>query len=171
MPTQTGDFDLQALYAALDAQRTARGLTWHQAATAISQQFWDSAATPISASTLTGMRGRRFVEGDGVVQMLRWLNRSPESFMPGNDETAGAPWPPVGSRQILRFDARAIAAALDEKRHQQSLTWAKLAREVGASAPGLAALATGGRVAFPEVMRVLRWLGRPAAEFMRAADS
>ncbi len=38
------------------------------------------------------------------------------------------------------------------------------------AASGLTRLAKGGRVAFPHVMRITRWLGRPAATFTRASD-
>jgi hypothetical protein len=77
------DFDVDALYEALDAQRCARAMSWEQAARAISAQFRDAPSRPLAPSTLTGMRGRSVLEGDGVLQMLRWLGRAPESFVPG----------------------------------------------------------------------------------------
>src|SRR4051812_21369707 len=77
----SADFDLAALYDALDAQRRARGLTWAAATREIN--CFSTAGHPMSASTITGVKSRAIVEGDGVLQMLLWLGRSPESFVPG----------------------------------------------------------------------------------------
>ena len=104
--------------------------------------------------------------------MLRWLNRSPESFMPGykESETGDATLPAVPPGAILRFDAKAIYAALDAQRTERKLTWQQIADEIGGiRVGGLTRLAKGGRVAFPEVMRIFRWLGRSAASFTRAS--
>ena len=166
------DFDIDALYQALDAERRARGLSWQRLALEISSQFDESRATAISPGTLSGMRKRRVIEGDGVLQMLRWLDRTPESFVPG-DGTSSSPdatLPAVGRNSILRFDARAIHAALDARRDQRGMTWKQVAAEIGGlNASSLTRLAKGGRVGFPDVMRVVRWLGRPAASFTRAS--
>ncbi len=165
----TGDFDIAALYAALDAQRRARGLSWQEAARQVSRQF-DRTAPRVSASTLTGLRSRAVVEGDGVLQMLRWLERSPESFVPGMEER-GRPLPDAAPHQILRFDTRAIHAALDTQRLARGLTWKQLAEQIGGCAPAtLAHLAAGGRTSFPLVARIARWLGRPMASMTRPAD-
>jgi len=63
-------FDTQALYDALEAQRTARGLTWTDVAR----------ETGVSTSTLTGTRRGGRLEVDGVLSMARWLGRTVESF-------------------------------------------------------------------------------------------
>jgi hypothetical protein len=165
------DFDVGALYEALDAARRARGLSWAQLAREISAQFGRTGLGPIAASTLSGMRARRFVEGDGVLQALRWLNRTPESFVPGHMPAANEVMPHVESDRILRFDAIAIYKAMDAQRATRGLTWRRVADEIGGVAPGgLTRLANGGRVGFPEVMRICRWLGRPAATFTREAS-
>jgi len=167
----TGDFDVEALHDALDAARLARGLSWAQLAREISAQFSRTGLSPIAAATLSGMRGRRFVEGDGVLQALRWLNRTPESFVPGHTPAANEVLLNVESDRILRFDAIAIYKALDAQRTARGLTWPEVAREIGRVAPGgLTRLANGGRVGFPEVMRIFRWLGRPAASFTRESS-
>lgn len=167
------DFDVAALYAALDAARQARGLSWPELAGEISEVFSRSLATPISPSTLTGMRNRTVVEGDGVLQMLLWLKRTPESFVPGYQESRGVSLtlPSAGRDRILRFDAAAIHAALDARRVERGLTWARVAAEIGGfNAAGLTRLAKGGRVGFPSVMRIARWLDRPAASLTRASS-
>jgi transcriptional regulator with XRE-family HTH domain len=63
-------FDAQALYAALDAQRQARNLTWQQLAGEIG----------VSASTMTHTRKGGRMEVDGMLAMVRWLGRTVESF-------------------------------------------------------------------------------------------
>ena len=165
------DFDLGALYVALDAQRLARGLSWQQAAREISGQLSRVPARPISPSTLTGLRNRATIEGDGVLQMLRWLQRTPESFVPGSEEAASARLPDVGPAQILRFDTRKLYAALDARRIERGLTWTQVANEIGGlTAPSLTRFSQGGRTGFPQVIRIARWMGRPVAYFTRASD-
>ena len=165
--TRSDDFDLKALYAAMDAQRHARGLTWAQAAREISRQPAGSSRVGISTSTVTGIRTRSIVEADGVLQMLRWLNRTPESFVPGHPLSGGADsrLPNVAENQTLRFDTKRLHASLDQQRRERSLTWAQVANEVGVAATSLTHLAHGGRTNFPQIIRIARWLGRPAAHF------
>jgi hypothetical protein len=165
------DFNVDALYDALDAARRARGLSWAQLAQEVSEQFGRTGSRPIAASTFSGMRGKRVLEGDGVLQALRWLNRTPESFVPGHTPAANEVLPHVESDRILRFDAVAIYKALDAQRATRGLTWPQVADGIGGLAPGgLTRLANGGRVGFPEVMRIFSWLGRPAASFTREAS-
>ena len=63
-------FDAAALYEAMNAQRTARTLSWADVAR----------ETGVSVATLkrTALGGR--LEVDGVLAMVRWLGRSVESF-------------------------------------------------------------------------------------------
>jgi hypothetical protein len=162
------DFDLTALYEALDAQREARALTWQEVARQVSRRSDHAARRGVSASTITGIRTRGVVEGDGVLQMLLWLERTPESFVPGHplsdNEATALPRPEPG--QVLRWNARALHAALDTRRLERGLTWKQVASEIGGCAPAsLTRLAKGGRVAVPAVMRIVCWLDRPAARF------
>ena len=153
-----GDFDLVALQTALDARRTALDLSWADV----------GAALGVSPGTLRSLGVRRRAEGDGVLRMVAWLRRSPESFVPERSPgSGGVPLPP--SPRTLRFDARALYSALDAWRAARGLTWREVAAasRVG-SASGLTRLRAGGRVMFPEIMRVLAWLGAPAARFVRA---
>jgi hypothetical protein len=170
---QNLDFDLQALYAALDDKRQALSMTWSDVARAISIRHSETPGSSISASTITGIRHHRQVEADGVLQMLHWLDRTPESFgAEGNtEEKLSALLPPIEPQQTLRFDVSVIYAALEAKRTSKDLSWKEVAQEIGGCAPGsLTRLAKGGRVWFPHVMRVIRWTGKSASEFMRASD-
>src|SRR6185295_3414637 len=80
--TRQTDFDLAALHHALDAQRQARGITWEKLVREINRNR-ASGVHPIARSTVAGLPTKAVAEGDGILQMLRWLNRSPESFVPG----------------------------------------------------------------------------------------
>lgn len=170
MVSRSGDFDLRALYDALEEQRRARGLTW----ATVTDQVNRHRTTPrlISQSTITSLKSTRVSEGDGILQMLLWLGRTPESFVPGIAD-ADAPrfrLPDLTTGQILRWDTTALFAALDARRRERGLTWAEVAREVGGVTPGmLTSLSTGPRVGFPRVMRLVRWLDRSAVTFTRIA--
>ncbi len=167
------EFDVEALYLALDAQRCSRGLSWQQVARELRACFADVPARPISPSTLSGMRSRRVVEGDGVLQMLRWLDRTPESFVPSNEQVTerSASLPEVGKDRIIRFDTRAMYVALETQRAERGMTWKQVAAEIGGLQPAsLTRLKKGGRVAFPTVMRIVTWLERPAASFVRSSE-
>jgi hypothetical protein len=155
-----GDFDLRALHAALDARRTALGLGWAALA----------AELGVSAATLRGLGTRRTAEGDGVLRAVAWLGRSPESFVPGAEsETVEAARLAIPAAGALRFDARALYAALEAERRTRGMTWREVTAASGAGSPAaLTRLQAGGRVTFPDVMRLLAWLGAPAAQFVRA---
>ena len=100
------DFDVDALFAALDEQRQARGLSWQAMAREVNGPFATTTSRPITASTISGMRGKRAIEGDSVLQQLRWLNRTPESSVPGGTGVAeeDCALPSVSPNRILRFD-------------------------------------------------------------------
>ena len=116
----TGEFDIGALYAALDAQRNARGISWQQVAREINAGFDGMPLRPVSASTLRTMREHPVVEGDGVLQILLWLNRTPESFVrPVRQPATNAALPEVGPGKILRFDTSSLHAALDATANRQ----------------------------------------------------
>src|SRR5262249_2247717 len=101
--------------------------------------------------------------------LLRWLDRTPESFLP-DPPWYGAGLPRAPRERILRVDAAKLHAALDAQRGARGLTWAALARQLGLGASSLTRLAQNGRLAFPPVMRLPGWLGRPLAEFTRVSD-
>ena len=164
------DFDLRALYDALDAQRIARGISW--AALAREVNRFRAGGHPVAASTITGLRVTRVGEGDGILQMLLWLGRTPESFVPGVADPSAPRFrlPALTREQVLRWDTPALFSALNEQRQERGLTWAEVAGEIGGCTPGmLTNLSKGGRVGFPHVMRLVRWLDRPAVTFTRSA--
>lgn len=64
-------FDTKALYAALETERLARGLSWQQVAEAIG----------VSASTMTRTRAGGRLEVDGMLAMVTWLGLPVEYFV------------------------------------------------------------------------------------------
>src|SRR5215475_2221646 len=72
------DFDIAALHSAIDEQRTRRKLSWKAVAIEVNHTGERFAIHPISPSTISGLKNKRWgVEGDRVLQMLLWLDRSP----------------------------------------------------------------------------------------------
>ncbi len=164
------DFDMHALHAALDAERRARHLTWIELAAEINEPFRGISSLPISVTTIRNMLAKRSVTGTVVLQILRWLGRTPESFLSGRhvEPAASETLPVAGSSRILRFDTRALHAALSAERIRQGMTWKQVASEIPGFTEGmLTSLAAGPLIGFPRVMMITQWLGFPAASFVR----
>lgn len=64
-------FDAHVLFAALDAQRRARNMTW----TAVASEIG------VSASTLRRTERGGRMEVDGMLAMVRWLGQPAEAFV------------------------------------------------------------------------------------------
>src|SRR5580698_6841931 len=118
-------FDMNTLHAALDAERRARGLSWTELAAEINEPFRGTTSLPISVSTIRNMHTKRSVTSAVVLQILRWLGRTPESFLSGRSfpSTVSEMLPVAGPSRILRFDTRAMHAALNAERVQRGMTW------------------------------------------------
>ena len=173
------EFDGQALYAALDAKRRAEGLSWTGAAQAIWDVSWALNAArdargltnhPLSPSTLRSLGRRRDTSCQHALFFLRWLERTPESFLAGAGAAQGKPLPACGPDRRPRWDLKALHAGLNEARTARGLTWAQTARELRCQPGQLTGLktarfATGMALA----MRITQWVGRPAADFVYRA--
>jgi hypothetical protein len=173
------EFDGKALYAALDAKRQAEGLSWPRAATAI----WEMAPAlnavrdargltnhPLSPSTLQNLGKRGDTSCQHALFFLRWMGRTPESFLAGAALEAGAPLPACGPDHRPRWDLKALHAGLNEARATRVATWAQTAQNLRCQPGQLTGLksaryATGMGLA----MRITQWVGRPAAGFMYLA--
>ncbi len=163
-------FDIKLLHAALDAERRARELSWIELAGEINKPFEGTPSIPINVATIRGMATKSSVTSAVVLQVLRWLRRTPESFLSGYDRLPKVDeiLPDPGPSRILRFDTRALHAAMESARHEQGLTWKELAGHLpGFSESTLKNLAKGPLIGFPRVMLLTQWLGRPAASFIR----
>jgi hypothetical protein len=166
-----GDFDLFALYEAIDKRRRGRNMSWASVAKEVNR--CRTTRHLIAASTITGLRIKPVVEGDGILQVLLWLGRTPESFVSDIPESDSERFqlPNLTTSQILRWDTHAFYLALNAQRLQGQLTWSGVARELRGFPPGmLTNLSKNGRIGFPGVMRLVRWLGKPAVTFTRIAD-
>jgi len=173
------EFAGKALYAALDAKRQAEGLSWPGATAAI----WDMASVlnadraarglanhPISPSTLQRLGKSGDTSCQHALFFLRWLERTPESFLAGAADDAGAPLPTSGPDRRPRWNLKALHAALNEARGSRGATWAQTAKDLGCQPGQLTGLktarfATGMGLA----MRITQWVGRPAADFIYRA--
>jgi hypothetical protein len=166
------DFDSVAMYEAMNAQRIERGLSWRQ----VADQMWEQSADldpqrkghPISPSTLTGIATRADTTCQHALFILRWLGRTPESFLMNAPADAdGTPLPAAGRNERLRWNLAALYDALNTRRQEQGLTWAELAAQIRCSHHQLTGIRTakyaiGMRIA----LRIVQWLGRPAAAFI-----
>jgi len=161
---------LRALHDALDERRRARRLTWAAATREINRGV--VTRHQIARSTIAGLKTKSVAEGDGVLQMLLWLGRTPESVVPGFADAGAERFqlPMPAEHEVLRWDLPKLYTALDAERQARGKSWAVVAREIGGVTPGvLTGLARASRVGFPGVMRIIAWLGRPAAAFTRIA--
>jgi hypothetical protein len=166
-------FDMNALHVALDAERRARNLSWTELVDEINVPFQGTPSIPISISTIRSLHTKHSVTSAVVLQILGWLGRSPESFLGGRnlEPTLSALLPSPASSRILRFDTRALHAAVNAERAQRAMTWKQIAEELpGFTQSTLTNLANGPLIGFPRVMFLTQWLGQPAAHFVRACN-
>jgi hypothetical protein len=102
-----GDFDPQSLFDALDRQRQERGLSW----TGVARELWSMSAElnalrpsdhPLAPVTITNVARNGDTSCQHALFFLRWLGRTPESFMP-DAECADVPLPEAGPDRRLRW--------------------------------------------------------------------
>lgn len=75
-----GQFNAQAFYAALDAQRRAQNKNWKQVA----------AKSGVSASTLTRMAQGKRPDVDSLAALLSWSGLKADEFIVKDEPTRGA---------------------------------------------------------------------------------
>jgi hypothetical protein len=168
-------FDTAALYAALNARRTEQGLSWRQ----VADQLWEQSAElndrrhdhPISPSTLTAMATKPRATCQHALFMLRWLDRTPESFLEGG--VANHPrfaLPGVGADRRLRWNLKLLYQTMDDKRREDGMTWPDLAAVLGCTPSQLTGLRTAKfATGISLAMNITQWTGHPAADFVYAA--
>jgi hypothetical protein len=168
-------FDIGALHAALDHKRTELGLSWRR----VADEIWELSSElndrrrdhPISPSTLTNMAKNPRTSCQHALFMLRWLERSPESFLLGTtgDQERFA-LPSAGPDRRPRWALKLLYASMDEKRREDGLTWPALAKILGCSSNQLTSLRTATYATGMDLaMRIVQWIGRPAADFVYPA--
>lgn len=170
MDNRLCEFDMKAFHAALDAERQVRHLSWAELTSEINEPFRDTSSLPISVTTIRNMPTKRSVTSAVVLQVLRWMGRTPESFLSGRISAPRAEemLPIGGPSRILRFDTRAMHAALNAERLRRKVSWKQVAGELpGFTESMLTNLAMGPLIGFPRVMLIPQWLEVPAANFVR----
>jgi hypothetical protein len=177
------EFEGIALFRALDAQREERGLSWPE----VARRIWELSADlnarrsdhPISPAAIVAVGKRGDTSCQHALFMLRWLDRSPESFLSGSTTVAAAALPAAGPDHRLRWNLHesprwpvaGLYEAMNARRGNEGLTWAELAHRLRCSPNQL----TGLRIArfavrMTVAMRITQWLQRPAADFIYPAD-
>jgi transcriptional regulator with XRE-family HTH domain len=169
-------FDVMGLHQAMESQRIQRGLSWRE----VAAQIWDQSAAlnrrrddhPISASTLKGIAGRGECTCQHALFILRWLGRTPESFLSTVAADVGnTTLPACGSDRRPRWDFRALYDALDARRRERRLTWIELARQLECSPNQLTGIRTARfAIRMTLSMNIVQWLGQPASAFIYAAE-
>ncbi len=163
-------------YKALTFARLERGLSWKQ----IADQLWEQSAElnrrrqdhPISPATLTGIAKRGDTSCQHALFILRWLERTPESFLsPAVERPERTALPIAGPDRRLRWDLAALYEAVNVKRLDEALSWVDLATKLRCTEHQLKGIRTA-RFAISMVlaMRLVQWLDCPAASFIYAAE-
>ncbi|MGH7692053.1 MAG: hypothetical protein ACREOA_05025, partial [Candidatus Dormibacteria bacterium] len=170
------DFDTTSMWRTLDARRVERGLSW----SAVTAEIWALSSVlnarrrdhPISRSTVSGMGQRGSTTCQHALAVLRWLGQPPEAFLRhGGTVPLTAPLPDCGPDRRLRWDLRRVFGALDGARRDRGLTWVEVARELRCTPGQLTGIRTARyAMGMDLAMRVVQWLGRPAADFILPAE-
>ncbi|MGH9043957.1 MAG: helix-turn-helix domain-containing protein [Acidimicrobiales bacterium] len=169
-------FDGSGLHAALDSQRRELGLSWKR----VADELWQLSTElndrrrdhPISPSTLTKLATRPHTSCQHALFMLRWLERSPESFLEGGTDGDDPRFalPSAGPDRRLRWSLKLLWAVMDEKRRLEALSVRQLAELLGSTPSQLSGLRTARyATAMDNAMRIAQWVGRPAADFVYPA--
>ncbi len=154
--------DLERLRDALDAERTARGLSWGE----VGKQ--------VQIPTVRQMGAESHIQADAVVLILQWLGRRCDDFVvrPGG---AAAPWAvrrdlPAPPPLFARFDTIALYAAMDRVRELRELTWPEVAAEVGTTPGVIARFQKGGRINGRLMVVAAEWAGEPVEALLQPSQ-
>ena len=120
------------------------------------------------------MNTKKIVEGDGVLQILLWLDKTPESFIKGfqNSNADCYKLLNVPEGHVLRWDTRVLYLSVKARCEKDGISWKEAAQQIGGySAAMLTNLKNSARVGFPNVMNIVTWLDQPAVTFTRVSDN
>jgi hypothetical protein len=172
---QWSEFDGSALFTALDDQRVARGLSWR----GVADELWDQSAElnarrhdhPISPATLTNVAKLGNTSCQHALFMLRWLHRSPESFLAGVANDGSFALPEAGPDRRLRWNLKLLYQDLDEQRQEEKLTWPALAQQLQCTTSQLTGIRTVRyAIGMKLAMRIVQWLDQSAAHYVYVAS-
>ncbi len=171
------DFDSFALFKAMDTKRIREGLTWPL----VADEIWKLSSDlndrrhdhPISPSTIKGMSWRGDTSCQHALFFLRWLGRSPESFLTSSDVKlrTKASLPKASSEERLRWNLQKLYEAVNARRQELQMTWPDLARIMHCTPSQLTVLRTiRFAISMNLAMRLVQWLDRPASDFIYRAQ-
>jgi hypothetical protein len=159
-----GDFDVGALFEAVDEQAERRGMSLSQVNKEIA---W------MSLPTLKRMRERGgSASCQHVMPLIQWVGRTPESFTLHAEGFEGALLPdPRPGRWRWYWNMPELAAAVDQQAHDRGMTLADVGDELGCGLGAMKHLReTRYGTTISVAMRVSRWLGRTATSFLWEHD-
>lgn len=151
-----GDFDVIALWEAVEAQRRSQGIRWGSIVLG-----W------MSRATMERMRERGTATCNHVLPMIQWVGRTPESFTVDPEGAVHELLPDPDGRWRWWWAHHDLASEVDVKRQSQEMSWKQVAEEVGvkvAAIQGLGKLRYGPPIGL--AMIAARWVQRSAASFM-----
>ena len=127
---------------------------------------------PISPSTIIGMSKSGNASCQHALFYLRWLGRSPESFLTEDPERrTNASLPKAGADERLRWNLHKLYEATNIRRQELQMTWPQLARIMDCTPSQLTVLRTVRfAIGMNLAMRIVQWLERPAADFIYMAQ-
>jgi transcriptional regulator with XRE-family HTH domain len=109
-------FDVSALHSALDSERLSRRLTWKDV----------SAASGVSASTLTRLSQGKRPDVDSLAALTAWLKMSADRFMGQRTAAFGSASPLTQISSILRDDPDLNEEAITALDEMIKATYARL---------------------------------------------
>ena len=168
------EFDGGALVSAVDAKRAEHELQWTALADVLWQQSADLNARlgghALCPGALVRTVHRESMSCQYALILLRWIGRPPEDFLTGETADVGdVRLPAAGPDKRLRWELSELHEALNTRRRERGLTWARLADEIGCTPSRLTNLRTARLADMGLTMRITQWLGEPAAAFVHPA--
>jgi hypothetical protein len=153
-----GDFDVIALWEAVDAQRGSRGMSWGQVTRVLG---W------MSQSTIERMGQRGTATCNHVLPMIQWVGRTPESFTVDPKGAVHEPLPDPHGPWRWWWAHHDLASAVDARRQHRGITWKQVAEDMGvevAAVQRLTKVKYGPAIGL--AMIAARWVQRSATSFM-----
>ena len=155
-------FDVLGLWQALHAKRAAMGLSEREMMDDLNRVNHNS--MPIALATVNGMKKRMDTSCQHSLHMLRWLDKTPESFLQGAgiDERL-----PFSADAPLYWSMKAVGEAVAAEKVKRNLSWKQVAQELEASQNQVSAihkLRYGMSVHL--AMKITQWLNRPSSDFI-----
>ena len=112
----SGQFNVGALFSALDSERLARNLNWKDV----------SGESGVSASTLTRLSQGRRPDVDSLAALCTWLSMPADRFMGSRTRAFGAASPLTQISAIIRDDPNLNADAATALEELVKATYARL---------------------------------------------